>query len=258
MRLTIHNVGHGSCISLVHDNGNTMLWDCGHEEAERPSSFLPSIGVRKIDYFFVTNYDEDHISDLPNLRQNLNVRAMYRNKSISEVQLRNLKRQGGPISPAMESMLEMIKSYTAAPPAPAPDFPGVSFCNFSNPYGGDFQDTNNISQVTFIRCGGKKFLFPGDLEAQGWQGLLKNQAFRAELSSVNVFVASHHGRENGYCEDVFDYCSPDVFVFSDSNVKHATQETAQKYAQHADGIPFNGSTRCVLTTRNDGSLTWNL
>ena len=29
MRFTIHDVGHGSCAHLKHDNGNVMLWDCG-------------------------------------------------------------------------------------------------------------------------------------------------------------------------------------------------------------------------------------
>ena len=69
MRLTIHNVGHGLCISLVHENGNVMLWDCGHAGNSRPSDFLPALGIHTINRFFVTNYDEDHISDLPNLRQ---------------------------------------------------------------------------------------------------------------------------------------------------------------------------------------------
>ena len=68
MQVTIHNVGHGLCVSLIHDNGNVMLWDCGHNGLLRPSVFLPILGVDKISRFFVTNYDEDHISDLPNIR----------------------------------------------------------------------------------------------------------------------------------------------------------------------------------------------
>jgi hypothetical protein len=34
-------------------------------------------------------------------------------------------------------------------------------------------------------------------EKEGWRQLLWNPAFVAELRGVNVFVASHHGRENG-------------------------------------------------------------
>ncbi|MFQ5779224.1 MAG: ComEC/Rec2 family competence protein [Nitrospiria bacterium] len=257
MKLTIHDVGHGACVSFVHRNGNVMLWDCGHKDNYRPSSFLPRLDVREVEYFFVTNYDEDHISDLPNLREAVHLKSMYRNKSISADDLRTLKRQGGPISSAMESMLDMINTYTGGPLDPAPDFSGARFKTFYNHYGGEFPDTNNISLVTFFECGGTKFVIPGDLEKDGWLGLLRKQEFVNELGGVNVFLSSHHGRENGYCEEVFKICAPDVFVSSDSEIKHATQEMSQLYVQHANGIQFNGETRYVLTTRNDGSLTWS-
>lgn len=258
MKVTIHDVGHGACVALAHQNGNVMLWDCGHKEDYRPSEFLPGSDVSRIDYFFVTNYDEDHISDLPNLRASINVRSLVRNKSISSAQLRALKLQGGPISPAMESMLSMIDSYTAGPLNPAPEFPGVRFKTFSNSYGAQFPDTNDISLVTFLECGSTKFIIPGDLERVGWDALLTRQDFVDELAGVNVFIASHHGRESGYHEDVFKICSPHVIVFSDSEIQHTTQEMSQTYAEHASGVTFNRETRYVLSTRNDGSLTWTI
>lgn len=149
MKFTIHDVGHGFCASLIHENGNVMLWDCGHKDNNFPSEFLPKLGVTKIDYFFVTNYDEDHISDLPNLRRNLPIKILVRNSSISANQLRTLKLQSGPISLAMEAMLDMIQNYIAKPPKPLPEFPGVNFRTFCNSYLDDFSDTNNISLVTF-------------------------------------------------------------------------------------------------------------
>src|SRR2546422_3999700 len=258
MKVTIHDVGHGLCVSLVHQHGNVMLWDCGHKGDHRPSQFLPASGISRVDYFFVTNYDEDHISDLPDLRANINVRSLFRNKSISSAQLRALKRQAGPISSAMESMLDMIDSYTGGPLNPDPEFPGVRFKTFSNSYGAQFPDTNNISVVTFLQCGSTKFIIPGDLERSGWDELLKRQDFVDELAGVNVFIASHHGREGGYNEDVFEVCRPHVIVFSDSEIQHATQEMSQTYGGHASGVTFNGVTRYVLSTRNDGSLTWTI
>ena len=256
MRLTVHNVGHGSCISLIHENGNVMLWDCGHAENSRPSDFLPALGINTINRFFVTNYDEDHISDLPNLRQNLNIEVLHRNKSISNEQLRGLKRQSGPISTAMESMLDMIGRYTAAL-TNEPDFPSVHFKIYCTDYLNDFDDTNNISLVTFIDCNGTSFVIPGDLEKPGWGKLLERDAFRESLKKVDVFIASHHGRENGYCPEVFDYCSPELIIFSDSSIKHATQEMASKYASHASGARVNGEIRYVLSTRNDGEIWWD-
>ena len=257
MRLKVHNVGHGSCISLIHENGNVMLWDCGHTYGNRPSDFLPALGKPTINRFFVTNYDEDHISDLPDLRQKLNITLLHSNQSISKEQLRALKLQSGPISPAMNSMLDMLDTYTGGAPEIPPSFPGVSFNTYCNKYLTDFDDTNNISLVTFINCNGKNFVIPGDLEKPGWKKLLEKESFRESLKKVDVFIASHHGRENGYCSEVFDYCSPEVIIFSDSSIKHTTQEMASKYASHASSVRFNGDSRYVLSTRNDGEIYWD-
>lgn len=257
MRLTVHDVGHGSCISLIHDNGNVMLWDCGHSDNNRPSIFLPALGIRTVHKLFITNYDEDHISDLPNLRGSLNIPELTRNRSITSEQLRALKLQSGPISAAMQSMLDMHSNYIHPVPAPPPDFPRVTISHYYNSYGTAYPDTNNISLVTFVTCGGTKFIIPGDVENKGWQGLLGQPGFITDLSDVSVFIASHHGRESGYCREVFDYCSPDVIVFSDSNIQHATQEMSSTYANHASGMRFDGTTRYVVSTRNDGSLYWD-
>jgi len=257
MKVTIHDVGHGLCVSLIHDNGNVMLWDCGHSESFHPAEFLVNAGIRCIDYLLITNYDEDHISDLPNIRKCLPVSLLVRNKSISAEQLRALKLRTSPISHAMKCMLHMMASYNSSPSV-LPEFPGVKYRVFYNSYGVDFNDTNNISLVTFLKFGESSLIIPGDLEVPGWEKLLQTSDFREELQHVDCFLASHHGRENGYCAEVFDYCSPKVVIFSDSNIKYATQEMAEIYSRHASGIMFNGEQRYVLTTRKDGSLCWNI
>lgn len=264
MKFTVLDVGHGSCSFLQADNTNLMLFDCGHKSNPdvRPTPYLRGLGYQSVEILFVSNYDQDHISDLPRLRGELNVRSLGRNKSITADQLRALKlRQSGQISPAMDAMLNMIGEYTGGPLDPAPEFPGVTHHSYHNnhPFGnGD--DTNNISLVTFLSVNGTTILLPGDIERAGWLLLLENENFARRLASVNIFIASHHGRENGYCHEVFaDYgCRPDVFVFSDSNIKYATQEMANTYAGWANGMQFNGQHRSVLTTRKDGSLAWTL
>lgn len=257
MKVTIHNVGLGLCISLIHDNGNVMLWDCGHSESCHPSEFLVSMGIRNIDRLFITNYDEDHISDLPNIRKRLPISLLVRNRSISAEQLRTLKLRTSPISYAMEHMLDIMAKYNSSPYA-TPEFPGVEYKVFHNSYGSDFNDTNNISLVTFLKFDETCLIIPGDIEVLGWERLLQKNDFRRELQYVDYFLASHHGRENGYCADVFDYCSPKAIIFSDSNIKYATQETATIYSRHASGIMLNGERRYVLTTRKDDSICWNI
>ena len=258
MYFKIHDVGHGFCAHLLHDNNSLMLWDCGHksEPENRPSIFLPALGIQTVHRLIITNYDQDHISDLTNLRQAVDIKILRKNPSITSQQLRKLKEESGSISSAMESLLSMMDIYTGDVTEP-PSFPNVTFETFHCVYPDDFQDTNNLSMVSFLKTPMGSFMIPGDLEKPAWEKLLKNTTFQENLRHTTVFVASHHGRTNGYCEDVFEYCSPSVVIFSDGPKQYASQEEVATYAKHATGIPFNGETRYVLTTRNDGNLTWN-
>ncbi|MEO1150706.1 MAG: MBL fold metallo-hydrolase [Pseudomonadota bacterium] len=257
-QLTIHNVEHGNCITLEHDNGNVLMWDCGASESFSPTQYLLERGVNEIQHLFISNFDQDHLNDLPNLRANINIRSLYRNKSISADQLHSLKLQGGSLTNAMTSMIAMIESYNSGPISPPPQFPNITWKIYCNSYGSAYPDTNNISLVTFLTCGRIKLIIPGDIESSGWDGLLAQSGFADELREVDYFIASHHGRQNGYHEAIMNLCSPLAVIMSDGQKVHATQEQVQTYANHCRGIQFNGATRYVLTTRNDGSLTFSI
>ena len=260
LTLTIHNVGHGSCISLQHDQ-TAMLWDCGREGRKSPSVFLPDMGVKIIDTLFITNYDEDHISDLADIFRTMTPTRLWRNDSIGAPRLQRLKEEdNNEISSAMAEMLRMIYAYATPAPNFSPYFRplGVETAAFANSFSESPNDTNNCSLVTFLSCNGTNFVFPGDLECEGWEKLLRKPDFCGQLKDVDYFVASHHGRENGYCKKVFDYCEPRAVIFSDSNIKYATQEMAAAYRQHCSGVSFKGENRQVLSTRKDGDICWPL
>jgi beta-lactamase superfamily II metal-dependent hydrolase len=172
--------------------------------------------------------------------------------SLTADHLRAIKRQGGPLGEGMKALLEMIDSYGGTVTSP-PVFPNVEFKVFCNQYP-EFTDTNNLSLVLFLHYPGLSIVFPGDIEKAGWKTLLQNVDFRAHLKRVNIFIASHHGRDNGYVPEVFDYCKPDIIVISDEAVQYSTQD--HSYTQHARGITWNQTdVRKVLTTRKDGMLT---
>lgn len=255
----ILDVGHGSCAYFAATNGNVLLFDCGHNSDPefRPSTYFGGMRWSGIERLFISNYDEDHISDLPGLRKSFKIDSLVRNKSITPDQLRLLKEEVGPVTEAMESLLDMMTSYNS-PIVNGPEFPGLQWSVFHNQYKTDFEDTNNLSLVTFVKFGQEKVVLPGDLEKPGWQKLLTRQDFRNELRDVTIFIASHHGRESGYCPEVFQYCNPDVIVFSDAEINYETQEMSGVYCQLAKGVQFNGECRRVLTTRNDGRLKWTL
>ncbi len=255
MELRIFNVGHGSCALLIADNGNVVLFDCGHDDdlGFRPSRDLLADGCSGIERLVISHYDEDHVSDLGNLRRALPIQTVVRNRSVTPEAIRRLKSSSS--GPGVEALLELASAYTAEVARP-PVFAGVELATFYNPYP-TFRDTNNLSVVSFVRHtpSGTAIILPGDLERSGWEALLADPAFREELGRVRIFVASHHGRANGYAPAVFDYCTPDIVVISDTAIQYDTQVDC--YARHARGIPWNSgaTTRYVVTTRRDGNIT---
>ena len=259
MEFRIHDVGHGFCASVVAENGNTLLFDCGHGENFHPSLDLPRRGWRGVEYLFITNFDEDHISDLPQVLDRLPVDWVYRNPTISAPALRAIKLQSGPISPAMDALLELMASLDREGEGGGalPPIPGVSFRTYWNEFPG-FVDTNNLSLVVAVDIGPLHVLIPGDLEASGWRSLLRRTDFQADLRRINLLIASHHGRESGYCAEVFEHCYPDLIVFSDSPVVHASQEMATTYRSHASGAEFGGEMRRVVSTRKDHEMWWRV
>ena len=258
MRFEILNVEHGFCAYVIGSDGGVLLFDCGHGTANRPSTFLPARDITNIRRLFVTNYDEDHISDLLAVRRSLYIEVLTRNSSMTSGQIRSLKTP--PIIPAMNELLDMIDSFTGEVSPQQLEPAGLQVWCFSNDYP-MFTDTNNLSLLTFLDVGGVSFVLGGDLERAGWLALLQKPQVQGLLKRVHVFVASHHGRESGYCAEVFDYCTPRLVVMSDGPIRHDTQLMASTYAQHALGELFSSpsgqETRKVVTTRKDGNIFWN-
>ncbi|GGD72608.1 hypothetical protein GCM10010990_22740 [Croceicoccus mobilis] len=145
-------------------------------------------------------------------------------------------------------------------------FDGMTCRIFWNSYPYDFEDENNLSLVLVMRWPGRlgipgfSILYGGDMEREGWLRLLDRSDFRREMHDINVFVASHHGRYNGYCPELFEWTGlqPDIFVVSDCGIQHATQETIALYRHRARGIEHNGTLRRVITTRRDGWIRFHI
>lgn len=254
MIIDIFDVELGQCAMIYCPNGQKIMIDAGHNASQ---NWYPSSHFRgqKIDRLVITNFDEDHVSDLVNVIHSCTVDSIIWSADINSKVLYQLKAKGG-MGNGVQYLYNFLKNAEESTHINYDNTVQVKY--FSNQYGffeGCFNDTNNLSLVTFVTCYGFTILFPGDLEVAGWQALLKNPAFCNALSTVNVLVASHHGRENGYCEDVFKYCSPNLIIISDRGKIHSTQETTDLYADKALGcITSVDDRRKVITTRKDGNI----
>jgi len=261
MELKIFNVEHGACALITCDNGNRFMIDCGHNGTTnwRPGSHLRALGVAVLQQLVITNYDEDHVSGLPDLLNNVYVEWLLRNPTVGAADLFALKSEDG-MGVGIQALSGIIPSFRPSS-NPEPTFPGLNWHAFWNPYPAFTTDENDLSLALYLTLSGTTFLFPGDLERRGWLNILTTNAnFRNCVRNVDVLIASHHGRDTGICKELFDMygCKPQIVVISDDYHQYDTQKTTQYYASKASGIQgFRiGGNRSVLTTRSDGELTF--
>jgi len=248
MEVYVFDVEHGFCAAVVSPTRKLLMVDCGHNAATRwrPSGWISYHGLT-VDHLTISNIDEDHVSDLAALREH--VLSFTTNWHISGQWIRRAKSTFG-MGPGVAALVEMMD----ASPGPAASIDwGMDVEHFCHPPS-LFDDENSLSVVTFVRYAGVRIVFPGDLTRKAWLAFLDDASFVWSLSQTNIFIASHHGRDSGYCPEVFRHCTPDVIVVSDKPICYETQNV--DYGRHATGIVWNTTERRrVLTTRQDGSLT---
>lgn len=268
MRIVIWDVQHGACAMVQHvlDQyaGRLAMIDSGSADDWRPSTYITNVlGRNRLDYLFITNADQDHMSDLRGLQdEGIHVDTLIRNTSYSGQQMRAIKVLSGALSNDAQWYVGACDSYNAPTDTPFnSNMGGIAVTMFCNPYP-SFTDTNNLSLVVFVKYSNFKILFPGDLEKAGWQALLQRADFRKELVGTDVLVASHHGRESGYCADIFDYFTPSAVIISDKPIEHETQQTVPDYrrAVRDRGVRVRTTMkdRHVLTTRRDGWIQFTV
>lgn len=254
MKAIICDVEHGFCALLLANNGKVMMIDAGTNTTTgfRPSALLKEMNFKTIEYLVISNYDEDHLTDLPYMHGNnrtISINKFRVNKSISVEQLKSLKLENGQLGNGMKALLDLRSGSRPSPEKP--DLDDIEYRIFENNYP-LFKDTNNLSLLTFVQTKNLTFCFPGDMEQSGWIEILKNKIVQECLEQTNIFVAAHHGRQNGFLKDVFSYAKPKIIIVSDGPIQYNTQEV--DYGNYASGISVGGTVRKVLTTRKDGSI----
>ena len=263
--ILIFDVGLGQSI-FVYPYGHSdyaMMVDCGHQEPFHPIDFLVKGNYVKtqIPNLTLTNFDEDHFSGLPYLRSKVKIRSISFSKNLSTQELRSLKQL--PHSRALDVVCEMKDRYVNSWREYNPPYTKAIF--HLEKHHLDRHNTNNLSQVVFVEHYDSVICISGDLEDRGWHAMLQHEPnLKAWLARTNIFIASHHGRENGYHPEVFEYCKPECVVISDKGIVHETQrDMTTLYGTHIKGTGIilnddSANRRKVLTTRNDGHLSIQL
>lgn len=269
MYLRIFDVEHGACAMVLAPSGQRFaMIDSGDNATTgwRPSKYIKNTLKKGVlDYLFITNADQDHISDLDGLwEEGITVKTLYRNRSPEPNILRRIKEAVCGLlglTKDMKRYLHIHETYNGPVEAPFnTSMDGVTCEVFCNKYP-RFKDTNNLSLVVFINYGPFTICFPGDLEEEGWLALLEDPAFIAALKRTKILVASHHGRANGFCAEIFDHFTPLAVVISDKSIEHQTQiDVDYRLWSDQNGVIVKNESRRrhVLTTRRDGDILFRV
>ena len=76
MRIRVWDVQHGCCVMVQYVTptgvdqllgGRLAMIDSGSSADFQPSSYIRALGRNCLDYLFITNADQDHMSDLKGL-----------------------------------------------------------------------------------------------------------------------------------------------------------------------------------------------
>lgn len=259
LQIFIHNVGHGQAIHAITPSGKTVVIDLG-----RSSDFSPLEWLRQdtdtIDSLVITHPHGDHIDEFLLLnKMGFKIRQLWRPKWIPKEEI--IKQNQSSFTEKLNAYFDMSDEYCNGIDSneeignPAVSG-GVSIEKFFSSDCG-FSNINNHSGVVVFKYQGVTVVIPGDNEPASWKSLMKQPAFVTAISNAHVFMASHHGRESGYCSDIF-VSKPLLCVVSDGRVQDT--DARHRYTYHARKWSVTNRTRnmreerACLSTRNDGHI----
>lgn len=253
------NVQHGAAAYVQADNGRAIVVDLGNGSLSTSAPFSPIEVLRargaldELHLLVITHPHDDHLADLPSLR-GVPVRRVEAPLSIPKELL-----------PKDNDVLidEYLRLTTAHAYQPAftlgqrlkEDWDGMKVrvfrpaCKSAN--------INNYSLVVAFEYEGSWLMVSGDNEASSWEALLQDQAFVSVLSSIDIFVAPHHGRESGFYAPLFEKLKPKLTIISDGPETDTT--AVSRYSSVTRGMKVrykNGGAekRYCVTTRCDGTV----
>lgn len=266
MKIIFYDVEHGSCCHIITPSNKHILIDVGSKtdnsivEHIKRKYFNDYGGV--IDQLIITHPHEDHIYDLPKLHEKLSPKALHRPKEafdIKPTQNTYIHQNIVDVANAMNKSYNQPVNPNQSPIEKAVNG-GVSF-EFISPKSQwtTKADPNTFSNIIIVTAFGYKFVLTGDNPKSILQKMMDDdyENIRSKVRDATVLLAPHHGRTGEFCQDFFDCVNPYLTVVSDKSIEHDTQnDTARLYKGR--GANLYGQDRYVLTTRNEGTITFDI
>ena len=265
LEVRVWDVSHGSAVWVKFPNGRHMVVDLGADgsgaDCFSPLRVMKTVHrVPKLDYAVVTHGHADHLDDIFRLHELYYPGVLYTPRHLSDDEIRAGNRNGD--ITLVERYLLVRQAYTSPvlfdqDATLSANNGEVSFQVFI-PTQCSRQNLNNHSLVLVLSYFGMKIVIPGDNESPSWNELMHNAHFNIAVQNTTVLIASHHGREAGFCAELLDLMKPQLVVISDGAASDTS--VTGRYSEEASGCLVQNAagrvdTRKCLTTRQDGHIT---
>jgi beta-lactamase superfamily II metal-dependent hydrolase len=229
----VFDVKHGFCSFIKSPNNYGLLIDCGRRKHFSPIKWIRgnyNLGNKNIQYFggrriaeaIITHLHMDHFDDVGSLVDVEKPKYLLRDKSTLNFIDQKIKTEK---NDQRKTVLEKFKSFQANYTEKVEEkinwgfdfykYAQVSYSDAKEISLGNDNLINNRSFITAIEFAGKKILFPGDIEIEGWKKAFENAEIKKILANTNFFVASHHGHKSGFTCEILEYTGkPHIYIVS--------------------------------------------
>ena len=252
--ITFIDVGQGDSIFIklpfgrgnyLIDTGGTIQYNTEEWKARKKKfevgkdvvvPFLKSKGITAIDKLIITHGDADHIGGALSVLKELQVKEILlpKTRELSELEkelLTMAKRNGIPWN-----FLSAGDSWKS----------GNTNFHVVSPQAGVEVERNNGSIVLFVKIGGLRWLFTGDLEEEGEEQLVNHY----DNLTIDVLKAGHHGSKTSTTIAFLDQLEPKIAIISAGK--------NNRYGHPAEEVLTNLSERKIKILRTDqhGAITY--
>jgi competence protein ComEC len=219
---TFFAVDKGNMTLIQFSNGINMLVDT-HRSGQRPSplAYLQS-KITKLDTVVITHPHQDHITGIEEIceyykpKSSWHCGKYFKPEPVFDDWTFYERLRKGEVS--------YCSSWTARPGQTikignsnvrilAPQTPFLE---------GTVDDVNNNGIILSVETEHSRVVITGDTQIEQWEAL-----DLSKFSGTSVFLASHHGRENGFSEKVLRAMKPQHIIISDGEPNPETDATAK-------------------------------
>lgn len=240
LRVEVLSVGHGCAVLGVFSDGRSFLYDCGsisntQRAAEIVAKELWNSHRNHIDIAIVSHADFDHYGGISPLIDLVHIDRLC----VSPMMFLKESAKLSELEGKLKEKGIAIESVSAGESLERLGFPELSVLHPPADASVELDaESNANSLVVVVDYGGRRILFPGDLDASDAKFLSDPPTF------TDLLLAPHHGGKSNNLDELLRWTTPKWIVISGGTFQR--NQNAERELQNAG--------YCLLHTYDDGLI----